>query len=137
MVSLASKKQLRFLPVAAGDALYSQPGLGNLCRGSQTASEQMKRRVLNTAVISALAALVLACIFYFQVSLLANRIIIGMIALLAVILAADVWQRKQTQTACLTSGTTYRELFESNPQPMWVFDQQTLQFLAINNAAVQ
>ncbi len=30
----------------------------------------------------------------------------------------------------------YRELFENNPQPMWVFDRATLRFLAVNNAAV-
>ena len=30
----------------------------------------------------------------------------------------------------------YRELFESNPRPMWVYDLETLAFLAVNNAAV-
>ncbi|HEX3203681.1 MAG TPA: PAS domain S-box protein [Nitrospiraceae bacterium] len=30
----------------------------------------------------------------------------------------------------------YRLLFESNPHPMWVYDQDTLAFLAVNNAAV-
>ena len=30
----------------------------------------------------------------------------------------------------------YRLLFESNPHPMWVYDQETLAFLAVNNAAV-
>lgn len=30
----------------------------------------------------------------------------------------------------------YRLLFDSNPNPMWVFDVETLQFLAVNNAAV-
>ncbi len=31
----------------------------------------------------------------------------------------------------------YRLLFESNPQPMWVFDYETLAFLAINDAAIR
>ena len=31
----------------------------------------------------------------------------------------------------------YRMLFESNPQPMWVFDAESLAFLAINDAAVR
>ncbi|MEO8371694.1 MAG: PAS domain S-box protein, partial [Candidatus Solibacter sp.] len=31
----------------------------------------------------------------------------------------------------------YRLLFENNPQPMWVYDQATLAFLAVNNAAVR
>ena len=30
----------------------------------------------------------------------------------------------------------YRLLFESNPQPMWIYDRDTLAFLAVNNAAV-
>ena len=30
----------------------------------------------------------------------------------------------------------YRELFESNPQPMWVYDLATLKFLEVNRAAV-
>ena len=31
----------------------------------------------------------------------------------------------------------YQLLFESNPQPMWVFDLETLAFLAVNDAAIQ
>jgi PAS domain S-box-containing protein len=31
----------------------------------------------------------------------------------------------------------YRELFESNPHSMWVYDRETLAFLAVNDAAVQ
>ena len=34
------------------------------------------------------------------------------------------------------SETRYRELFESNPHPMWVYDVETLAFLAVNDAAV-
>jgi PAS domain S-box-containing protein len=34
------------------------------------------------------------------------------------------------------SEQTYRQLFEANPQPMWVYDLQTLRFLAVNDAAV-
>ncbi|MBE0622026.1 MAG: PAS domain S-box protein, partial [Burkholderiales bacterium] len=30
----------------------------------------------------------------------------------------------------------YRELFEANPQPMWVYDLDTLKFLAVNKAVV-
>ncbi|HEU0094144.1 MAG TPA: PAS domain S-box protein, partial [Vicinamibacteria bacterium] len=31
----------------------------------------------------------------------------------------------------------YRVLFESNPNPMWVFDENTLAFLAVNDAAAR
>ncbi|MEM9538302.1 MAG: EAL domain-containing protein [Cyanobacteria bacterium P01_E01_bin.42] len=30
----------------------------------------------------------------------------------------------------------YQTLFEKNPQPMWVYDDKTLAFLAVNNAAI-
>ena len=31
----------------------------------------------------------------------------------------------------------YRLLFDANPNPMWVFDEETLRFLAVNDAAVR
>ncbi|HLN32766.1 MAG TPA: response regulator [Gemmataceae bacterium] len=34
------------------------------------------------------------------------------------------------------SAERYRQLFESNPQPMWVYDVDSLAFLAVNDAAV-
>ena len=33
--------------------------------------------------------------------------------------------------------SNYKILFESNPQPMWVYDLETLRFLAVNAAAVE
>jgi PAS domain S-box-containing protein len=35
------------------------------------------------------------------------------------------------------SEEQYRLLFEKNPQPMWIYDSETLAFLAVNEAAVQ
>ena len=34
-------------------------------------------------------------------------------------------------------GAPYQSLFESNPLPMWVYEIETLRFLAVNDAAVQ
>lgn len=34
------------------------------------------------------------------------------------------------------SETQYRNLFENNPMPMWIFDPHTMQFLAVNEQAV-
>ena len=56
----------------------------------------------------------------------------------------DLVMRVQERTAELeaaaealrTSEESYRLLFESNPHPMWVYDVETLAFLAVNEAAV-
>lgn len=37
----------------------------------------------------------------------------------------------------MDGAITYRVLFESNPQPMWVYDLETLGFLAVNEAALE
>src|SRR5262249_36184372 len=44
---------------------------------------------------------------------------------------------KNTDRALLEGEERYRRLFEGNPQPMWVFDVETLRFLAVNNATVE
>src|SRR5947209_13003433 len=37
----------------------------------------------------------------------------------------------------LAAEESYQLFFEHSPQPMWVFDLETLSFLAVNNAAVE
>ncbi len=45
--------------------------------------------------------------------------------------------RRRAEDDLRTSETRYRNLFESIPLPMWVFDLETLKFLAVNEAAVR
>ncbi len=49
----------------------------------------------------------------------------------------DITQRKQMEQQLRDSEARYRMLFESNPHPMWVYDLETLAFLAVNDASVQ
>ncbi|OGW34251.1 MAG: hypothetical protein A2X58_03795 [Nitrospirae bacterium GWC2_56_14] len=46
-------------------------------------------------------------------------------------------KRKQAEAALRESREHYRSLFEGNPHPMWVYDIETLRFLAVNDAALQ
>ena len=36
----------------------------------------------------------------------------------------------------VTSEEQYKLLFENNPQPMWVYDKETYDIIAVNNSAV-
>ena len=52
-------------------------------------------------------------------------------------LVLDVTARKRVEEVMRASEEQYRLLFESNPQAMWVYDLETLRFLAVNNATVE
>ena len=45
-------------------------------------------------------------------------------------------ERRRAAVAADASDVSYRLLFESNPNPMWIYDAETLAFLAVNDAAV-
>jgi two-component system, cell cycle sensor histidine kinase and response regulator CckA len=49
----------------------------------------------------------------------------------------DITARRDAERQQRESEEQYRVLFEGNPQPMYVFDAQTLAFLAVNDAALQ
>ena len=48
----------------------------------------------------------------------------------------DVTDKARTLKAVEDSEARYRMLFNIHPQPMWVVEQQTLRFLAVNQAAI-
>ncbi len=51
--------------------------------------------------------------------------------------ARDITDRKQIELALRDSDERYWRLFESTPQPMFVYDEETLTFLAVNKAAIR
>ncbi len=44
---------------------------------------------------------------------------------------------QRAEELLLQSEAQYRLIFDSNPIPMWVFDRNTLRFLAVNHAAIR
>jgi diguanylate cyclase (GGDEF)-like protein/PAS domain S-box-containing protein len=51
--------------------------------------------------------------------------------------AIDITEREAALRELAASEARYRELFERNPLPAWVYDRATLEFLAVNDAAVE
>jgi two-component system cell cycle sensor histidine kinase/response regulator CckA len=50
--------------------------------------------------------------------------------------ATDITDHKRSEQVLRETEERYRLLFESNPQAMWVYDRETLVFLAVNEAAI-
>lgn len=46
-------------------------------------------------------------------------------------------ERKHIYNSLKRSEIEYRTLFDANPQPMWIYDVETLQFLHVNDSAVR
>jgi PAS domain S-box-containing protein len=51
--------------------------------------------------------------------------------------AVDISEQRRAEEMLRESESRYRLLFESNPSPMYVYDAETLAFLAVNEAAVR
>jgi PAS domain S-box-containing protein len=55
----------------------------------------------------------------------------------ASVIARNITEQKKAEQQLVQSEEKYRLLFEKSPQPMWIFDIKTLQFLEVNLAAIE
>lgn len=53
-----------------------------------------------------------------------------------IIFARDIRDRKKAQQALNESEKKYRFLFENNPMPMWIIDENSFKFLDVNEMAI-
>ncbi len=51
-------------------------------------------------------------------------------------IARDAKEKKASEAALIASEEKYRILFYNHPIPSWIYDLETLQFLEVNNAAI-
>lgn len=51
-------------------------------------------------------------------------------------LAQDISEKKDFIEKLKQSEIQYKKLFENNPNPMWIYNQETLKFLNVNDAAI-
>lgn len=49
----------------------------------------------------------------------------------------DITTRKQAEQEALESADRYRDLFEANPNPMWIYNPETFAMLAVNDVAIR
>ena len=49
----------------------------------------------------------------------------------------DIAEKTRIENALRKSEDNYRFMFENNPQPMWIIDQETLAFLEVNTSTIE
>ncbi|MBD1395604.1 PAS domain S-box protein [Pontibacter sp. JH31] len=98
---------------------------GQKATGSVTHFVRIHRMLLGLALLVTIIAIVLV------------RSIIQRLRRDNALLNAQITGRQQLEKALLESQNQYKMLFDRNPMPMWVYDQHTLQFLQVNEAALK
>lgn len=52
-------------------------------------------------------------------------------------ITTDITAQKENELKLKDSEYTFRYLFSNNPNPLWIYDVETLRFMAVNHAAIE
>jgi PAS domain S-box-containing protein len=88
----------------------------------------LKRRTLDFQSSTRKTTLTFSCVIFLEFLLL---------GLVYYVFLRDITARKRAEQLLQESEERHRKLFDNNPHPTWVFDRETLRFLAVNAAAVR
>ncbi|MCU1300455.1 MAG: hypothetical protein JWQ87_739 [Candidatus Sulfotelmatobacter sp.] len=88
----------------------------------------LKRRTLDFQSSTRKTTLTFSCVIFLEFLLL---------GLIYYVLLRDIRARRRAEQLLQESEERHRKLFDNNPHPTWVFDRETLRFLAVNAAAVR
>jgi PAS domain S-box-containing protein len=94
----------------------------------QEEEDLLKRRARDFQASTRKTTLTFLCVIFLEFLLL---------GLVYYVLRRDIAQRKRAEQLLQESEDRHRKLFDNNPHPTWVFDRETLRFLAVNDAAVR
>ena len=94
----------------------------------QEEDDLLKRRTLDFQSSTRKTTLTFLCVIFLEILLL---------ALVYYVFLRDITARRRAEQLLRESEERHRKLFDNNPHPTWVFDRETLRFLAVNAAAVR
>jgi len=94
----------------------------------QEEEDLLKRRTLDFQSSTRKTTLTFSCVIFLEFLLL---------GLVYYVLLRDITARRRAEQLLQESEERHRKLFDNIPHPTWVFDRETLRFLAVNAAAVR
>ena len=94
----------------------------------QEEEDLLKRRAVEFRANTRKTSLTFSCVIFLEFLLL---------GVVYYVLRRDITERRRAEQLLQESEDRHRKLFDHNPHPTWVFDRETLRFLAVNDAAVR